>query len=156
MKKATLTIAAICMLLIMTSCGKNRNSLVMQEVPGLDFYAILESIHYAEESEAVPNVLNDENFVAYSTIYGSSSVETRIIVINNNGKLSAYLRTFNSGVVKTYKGSAEKENLYDALAGLSNKKEPDEVPDGGKISYGYLYYTDGKKIYRCTTSNIWV
>ncbi len=157
MKKATLTIAVICMLLIMTSCGMNRNSPVMKEVPGLNFYAILDSIHYAEESEAVPNVLNDENFVAYSSISGSSSVETRIIVINdgkNDDKLTAYLRTFNNGDVKTYKGCIKKEYLYDALARLSKKKEPDVVLDGGEISYGYLYYTDGEKIYRCTTENI--
>ena len=154
-KLVILFILMICIFLC--CCGKIgmlNPYMDLHEDRDVDFYSIWDSIDFQEDAGRIPGKVNDENFVAYCTTEGSSSLEKKYIICNRDGAVAAYARTFKYGTAKTFSGSVRKELLYEALSGLQVRDIPSSAVDGGTASYALLYYKEDGRVCRCPVNNI--
>jgi len=120
----------------------------------IDYYTIEDSISCDGETNTIPSEIDINNFVAYITHEGSSSVEKSYMIINNEGNLNVYARSFNSGDTRVYSGGrVNLSPFFIGMSSLSLNPIPSDAVDGESVSYGYLYYKDGEKTYKCRTNN---
>ena len=126
----------------------------LHEDADVDFYDIWDSVDFQEDTDHVPEKINGENFVAYSMSEGSPSSETKCIICNEGGTMTAYARTFKNGTEKTFSGNVREELLYESLSCLHFEDIPSNATDGGTSSYAFIYYKENGNVYKCPVNNI--
>lgn len=108
-----------------------------------------------KESLSIPKEINMDNFVAYISNEGSSSVNTYYCVRKEGDKLVIYRDYFECGDNEVHTAEIVNTDVFFTdMEALSPTAIFENHNDGGNNEKAYLLYLEDGKIMKCSVNNI--